>query len=70
MTRLLLLVSLALLLFGAAMYVADIGPSHWLWIAVMTVGAGLRPGSWSPTGFHPDSAGSPPPPTRRSPSLR
>jgi len=50
---LLLLVSLALLLFGAAMYVADIGPNHWLWIAAMTVGAGLRPGSWSPTGFHP-----------------
>ncbi len=70
MTRMLLLMFFALLLFSAAMYVADIGPSHWLWIAVMTVGAGLRPGSWRPSGSRPGSAGSAPPPTRRSPSLR
>ena len=69
MTRLLLLASFALLLFGAAMYVADLGPSRWLWIAVMTVGAGLRTGPLCPTG-HPGSTGSAPPPTRRSPSLR
>jgi hypothetical protein len=65
MTRLLLWISFALLLFGAAMYVADIGPSGWLWIAMMTVGAGLRPGAWSPTRFHPDSAGSAPRLARR-----
>jgi hypothetical protein len=65
MNRLLLWLSFALLLFGAAMYVADIGPSRWLWIAVMTVGTGLRPGSWRPTGLHPDPAGSTPLPARR-----
>ncbi len=70
MTRLLLLTCFALVLFSAVMYAADIGPSRWLWIAVMTVGSGLRPGSWRPSGSRPGSAGSAPPPTRRSPSLR